>query len=396
MARQALIKLRRGNGAPADGTLQEGELAIDISAKKLYSANATGNSFTLSGDQYNLEQSGNASHGIITLTVDNNVLSNDNILVTGGADITVAGNSSVINVNSTSTLDSVLGRGSTSTSTIGVGNTTITGFANVTTNLHVGTTSQFDGAITVGNSTVNAVIAATGNIDTDGTLTVAGDGTFASDVDITSEANTSTLRVRSTSAFEGDILIGNSTINVAITEATGSINMDGTLDVGGATSITNTLAAGNTTITGFANVSGAGTFGGAVNIDDTTGSTSTGSGALVVDGGVGIAQNLYVGGNLVVEGSTTQVSSTTVTIDDPMIKLAANQTNTDDDLVDTGIYMTYDVSDTQNYSGIFRDTSNSNKAWVFVEGITGEPGSTVTYTASDLAYIEAIIDGGTY
>ena len=49
MARQALIKLRRGSGAPADGALQEGELAIDISAKKLYSANATGNSFTLSG-----------------------------------------------------------------------------------------------------------------------------------------------------------------------------------------------------------------------------------------------------------------------------------------------------------------------------------------------------------
>jgi hypothetical protein len=367
MARQALIKLRRGNGAPADGALTEGELAIDISAKKLYSANATGNSFTLSGDQYNIGQSGNASHGIITLTVDNASLSNDDIVITGGTDITVAGNSSVINVNSTSTLGSVLGRGSTSTSTIGIGNTTITGFANVTTDLHVGTTSALDGDVTAG-----------------------------ADVDITGEANTSTLRVRSTSAFEGNILIGNSTVNVAISEATGSINMDGTLDVGGATSITNTLASGNTTITGFANVTGAGTFGGAVNIDDATGSTSTGSGALIVDGGVGIAENLYVGGNLVIEGSTTQVSSTTVTIDDPMIKLAANQTTTDADLVDTGVYMTYDVSDTQNYSGIFRDTSNSNKAWVFVEGITGEPGSTVTYTASDLAYIEAIIDGGTY
>jgi hypothetical protein len=374
MARQALIKLRRGNGAPADGALQEGELAIDISAKKLYSANATGNSFTLSGDQYNLEQSGNASHGIITLTVDNAGLSNDNILVTGGADITVAGNSSVINVNSTSTLDSVLGRGSTSTSTIGVGNTTVSGFINATGSVNVGTTFTVDGVSTFGN-TVNIP---------------------NSPLNVSGTTNTGGLIVTGTSTFEGNILIGNSTVNVAITEATGSINMDGTLDVGGATSITNTLAAGNTTVTGFANVSGAGTFGGAVNIDDTTGSTSTGSGALIVDGGVGIAENLYVGGDLVIEGSTTQVSSTTVTIDDPMIKLAANQTNTDDDLVDTGIYMTYDVSDTQNYSGIFRDTSNSNKAWVFVEGITGEPGSTVTYTASDLAYIEAIIDGGTY
>jgi len=395
MARQALIKLRRGSGAPADGTLQEGELAIDISAKKLYSANATGNSFTLSGDQYNLEQSGNASHGIITLTVDNAVLSNDNILITGGTDITVAGNSSVINVNSTSTLDSVLGRGSTSSSTIGVGNTTITGFANVTTNLHVGTTSQFDGAITVGNSTVNAVIAATGNINTDGTLIVAGDGTFSSDVDITSEANTSTLRVRSTSSLEGNLTVGNSTVN-AVIATSGNINTDGTLTVAGATDLNNTLAAGNTTITGFANVSGAGTFGGAVNIDDTTSSTSTSTGALIVDGGLGVAENVWIGGNLNVAGTTTTISSTTVTIDDSLIKLAANQTDTDADAVDTGIYMTYDVSDVQTYSGFFRDTSNANKAWVLIDGITTEPGATVSYSASDLAYLEAIIDGGTY
>ena len=57
MARQALIKLRRGTGLPANNALQEGELAIDISAKKLYSANSNGNAFTLSGtnleDKYN-------------------------------------------------------------------------------------------------------------------------------------------------------------------------------------------------------------------------------------------------------------------------------------------------------------------------------------------------------
>lgn len=337
MARQALIKLRRGTGLPSNGTLAEGELAIDIAAKKLYSANSNGDAFTLSGDQYNMVQSGNATHGIVTLTVDNTVLSNDSIIITGGDDAVVAGNSSLINVNVTSTLSTVLGRGSTTTSTIGVGNTTITGFANVTTDLHVGTTSQFDGAITVGNSTVNAVISSAGNIDTDGTLTVAG-----------------------------------------------------------ASTINNTLAAGNTTVTGFANVSGAGTFGGAVNIDDATQSTSTSTGALIVDGGIGVAKNLYVGGNLVVEGTTTQVASTTVTIDDNLIKLAANQTDTDADLVDAGWYMTFDESDTQKYSGVVRDTSNSNKAFVFFEGVSTEPAGTATYTSSDLAYIEAIIDGGTY
>lgn len=135
---------------------------------------------------------------------------------------------------------------------------------------------------------------------------------------------------------------------------------------------------------------------GQVIVANGTSSTSTTTGALTVAGGVGITENLYVGGNLFVQGVTTQVSSTTVTIDDSLIKLAANQTGTDEDLVDAGWYMTYDVSNTQRYSGMIRDTSNANKAFVFFNGITTEPAGTVTYTSNDLAYIEAIIDGGTY
>jgi hypothetical protein len=368
MARQALIKLRRGTGAPANNVLAEGELAIDIAAKKLYSANSNGNAFTLSGDQYNMSQSGNATHGIITLTVDNTTLSNDSVLITGGSDITVAGNSTVVNVNSTSTLDTVLGRGASSSKTLGVGNTTITGFANVTTTLEVGSTSQFDGAITVGNSTVNAVIAASGNIDTDGLLTVGGN-TALSD----------SLTVADTSTFSGAVTVGNSTVN-AVIATSGNINTDGTLTV-----------AGNTAFNGANNE-----IAGQVNINDTTTSSSVSTGALVVDGGVGIAENLFIGGNLSVAGTTTTVSSTTVTIDDNLIKLAANQTADDTDAVDTGLYSTYDVGGTQKYSGFVRDTSNSNKAFVFFEGITSEPAGTVSFSASDMAYIEAIVDGGTY
>ena len=339
MARQALIKLRRGTGLPANNVLAEGELAIDIAAKKLYSANSNGQAFTLSGDQYNLEQSGNSSHGIITLTVDNAVLSNDNILITGGTDITVAGNSSTINVNSTSTLDSVLGRGSTSTSTIGVGNTTITGFANVTSTLDVASATTLASTLAAGNTTITGFA----NVTTD-------------------------LHVGTTSQFDGNVTVGNSTVNAVITSA-GNIDTDGTLTVAGLTDLNGNLeVAGTSTLTG--NVS---------TVDD-----------------VSVGGDLTVTGNLTVQGTTTQVSSTTVTIDDPLIKLAANQTATDADAVDTGIYMTFDASDTQYYSGIFRDQNNSNKAWVFVEGLTAEPGTTVTYSASDLAYIEAIIDGGTY
>tara|TARA_R110000772_G_scaffold172651_1_gene284493 strand:- start:2687 stop:3751 length:1065 start_codon:yes stop_codon:yes gene_type:complete len=354
MARAALIKIRKGTGAPADGTLDEAELAIDTAAKKLYSANATSNTFALSGDLYNMVQTGNSSYGIVTLTVDNLTLSNDAVYITGGADTIVAGNTTVINVNSNATLSSITARGSTTTTTVGFGNTTVTGFINVSS------TASIAGNFHVGNSTVNCAISSTGNINTDGTLTVAG------------LSSLSTLDVSSTSQFDGAVTVGNSTVN-AVISAAGNINTDGTLDVLGITTLT-----------------------GRVDINATTTSSSTTTGALVVDGGVGIAENLYVGGNLIVEGTTTQIESTTVTIDDGLIKLAANQLGTGLDAVDTGIYMTFDVADTQNYSGVFRDQNHTNKAWVFIEGITAEPGGTVTYAASDLAYIEAIIDGGTY
>ena len=50
-----------------------------------------------------------------------------------------------------------------------------------------------------------------------------------------------------------------------------------------------------------------------VNITPTTQSTSTTTGALVVRGGVGIASNLYVGGNVVVTEATTLSSTLNVT-----------------------------------------------------------------------------------
>lgn len=371
MARQALIKLRRGSGAPADGVLAEGELAIDIAGKKLYSANATGNSFTLSGDQYNLAQSGNATHGIITLNVDNTTLSNDNVYITGGADVVVAGNTSVINVNVTSTLDSVLTRGNTSLSTIGVGNTTIAGFANISGNVYVGNSTVF---WTSNNTTINVGTSAITNT------------TFNAGANV----------IINTTAY----FVGNSTVNTSISSTI--------IDTDAALTVSNTAGLGNTTVTGFINVSSTANVGGVLNaranvvvngqviVANGTSSTSTTTGALTVAGGVGITENLYVGGNLFVQGVTTQVSSTTVTIDDSLIKLAANQTGTDEDLVDAGWYMTYDVSNTQRYSGMIRDTSNANKAFVFFNGITTEPAGTVTYTSNDLAYIEAIIDGGTY
>ena len=79
-----------------------------------------------------------------------------------------------------------------------------------------------------------------------------------------------------------------------------------------------------------------------------------------------------------------------------MLKLAQDQTGTDTDAVDIGFYGVYDEGGTDKFTGLFRDQSDTNKKFVLVDGITAEPGTTVTYAATDLAYLEAIIDGGTY
>tara|TARA_B100000900_G_scaffold415854_1_gene447534 strand:+ start:32331 stop:33818 length:1488 start_codon:yes stop_codon:yes gene_type:complete len=495
MARQALIKLRRGSGAPADGTLTEGELAIDISAKKLYSANATGNSFTLSGDQYNLTSTSNATHGIVNLNVDNTSLSNDQIQFVGSGGITVSGNSTVIDIQQTETDYDISAGGTSSTGTLVLGGDadadtiTITGnnglvVTNTSTTAllvenkgsqHVvtvvsdggnkyaidGTTQQklrlvpgviywFDQSDGTNNGHPLAFgTAANGSEVSQGTASgfkiyeqVGSPGNagaytrvqleqdapnhlyyfceihsgMGSDVYVqpdnlysnaTHVVATQPLNVTGVGTFSGNVSASH-VIASGDVDITGEVNAASAAIVGAATvgstlGVTSTITAGaDVDITGEVNAASAAIVGAAsigstltAGADvDITGEVNAASAAIV--GAATVGGVLTVSGNLIVSGTTTTVSSTTVEINDNLIKLAANQTATDADLVDTGLYMTFDDSDTQKFSGMFRDKSNSNKAFVFIEGITGEPGNEVSYTASNLAYIEAIIDGGTY
>lgn len=85
----------------------------------------------------------------------------------------------------------------------------------------------------------------------------------------------------------------------------------------------------------------------AISLTNATNSTSTGTGALVVTGGVGIggsvnvAGNLTLAGNLIVNGTTTTVNSTTVTIDDPVFTLGGDTAPTVDDNKDRGVEFRY-------------------------------------------------------
>ena len=82
--------------------------------------------------------------------------------------------------------------------------------------------------------------------------------------------------------------------------------------------ITGTVTGNATGLTGTPNIScgtiagSTGTFSGAVNVDATTDSTSATSGALIVDGGLGVAKNVYIGAGLSVAGTLTYQDVTEV------------------------------------------------------------------------------------
>jgi len=66
------------------------------------------------------------------------------------------------------------------------------------------------------------------------------------------------------------------------------------------------------TVAGVSTLTGAANFSAAVNVDATTDSTSSSTGALIVDGGLGVAKNVYIGAGLSVAGTLTYEDVTSV------------------------------------------------------------------------------------
>ena len=244
----------------------------------------------------------------------------------------------------------------------------VTGAATVSSTLDVAGLSSLDGGIDVNGSNFT--------VNTDGDTYVAGQLTVGENI-----------------VTVGNVEVGGTFTVTGTTEYSGDVSISGDLDVTGTTNL-NALTATSIQANGT------------VTIDDTTDSSSISTGALVVDGGVGIAKKLFVGddarfeadlivdGNLTVEGAVTYISSSTVNVDDSMLKLSANNSA---DSVDTGVYGKYIDGATTRYAGYFRDSSDSD-VFKFYANTTVEPTTTVdtSGTGYHLAQIDAIIDGGTY
>lgn len=133
--------------------------------------------------------------------------------------------------------------------------------------------------------------------------------------------------------------------------------------------------------------------GGNTVISDTTDSTSSTTGSLRTAGGAGIVKNLYVGGdvqitgNLTVVGTNTAFSTTQVNVDDNMLQIANNNTaNT----VDIGFFGQYSDGSGNLHSGFFRDASDG--FWKLFKGYSVEPSSTINVSASGYEHANLLVN----
>ena len=108
----------------------------------------------------------------------------------------------------------------------------------------------------------------------------------------------------------------------------------------------------------------------------------SGTGITLSSGDITV-NNLTVSGDTTINGTLTTINSTTVQIEDNLLKLAIGNTA---DTVDSGFYSLYNDG-TSKYAGIFRDATDDT--FKFFTGLQDEPTSTVNtggtgYSLADL------------
>ena len=118
-----------------------------------------------------------------------------------------------------------------------------------------------------------------------------------------------------------------------------------------------------------------------VAISIATPSTSPSTGALVVNGGVGITGDVNIAGNISFGGSGTSTSTNNLSVTDSLIFVGKDNTG---DALDLGMVGEYKVSTTKKYAGVVRDASDG--IFKFFKDATTKPSSTVDFAGAGLTY----------
>jgi hypothetical protein len=389
--------------------------------------------FTVSS-QFDLDQDVGTTDSVTfaAVTVDATTIDNNAITTTNGINLTLTATGAEVIANSLTVSDL------TATRVVFVGTSgALVDDANLTFTTATGKL-DVNGEFEVDNVNINGNTI--GTVDTDGKLTLAPNGTGVVEIDsdalTTTEATFNLVNTTATAVnFAGaaatlsiGAATGTTTINNANTVVTGDLAVNGgdvttsatTFNLVNATATTVNFAGAATAITIGASGSGTTTVrhdltvtgdvavnGGDLtttattfNLLNTTATALNFAGAAetltigATSGTTTVRNNLTVTGDLVINGTTTTVNSTTLTVDDPLIKLADGNTANS---LDIGFFGQYN---TTSFTGLFRDASDSNKYKLFATGtVTDNVVNTESgFTLADLAVgnLDATIDGGTY
>ena len=121
-----------------------------------------------------------------------------------------------------------------------------------------------------------------------------------------------------------------------------------------------------------------------VHIEIPTASTSPSTGALTVVGGVGIQGDVNIAGDITFGGTGTTLSTTTLSVNDPIVFIGDGNAT---DAVDLGLVGEYTAGGTTKYTGIVRDASDG--VVKFYKDTTVAPSSgVVNFSGAGLAYTD--------
>jgi hypothetical protein len=351
-------------------------------------------------------------------------LTDDPKLTWDGSNLAVAANSNIsgqVQIANTLTVVGV----STFSNTVGIANTlTVGNTLDVANNLGVGNELSVGRTATfAGNVNVAGILTTTNNAAIGANIAVGGDASITGNVSANA-ASLTTLVVSSTSRFNDtattkdivpdadntyslgsaqrryrDLFVGPGSVyigDITLSDSSGKFSVTSESNYTNTVTFnTNTVFAANLTLLSAATI--VGDVIPTTSVTNDIGSTTNLWNrvyANTINANTGnITGNLVVGGNLTVQGDTTRINVSTVTVEDPIMKLASN--NTLADSVDIGFYGNYYNGVAISYTGLVRDASN-NGVYVLFDRSRTEPTTTLSYSDQylRLATLNAYISGG--
>ena len=373
----------------------------------------TNNTVTISA-----EDASDSNKGVASFDNGDFAVSSGNVTLAdsaSGAVLTIAGTDAEVNVSR-----------SNGTVTVGLpDDVTIAGILTVTSSLDVnGATHDIAGVVELDNINVSTAATVTNATITN---TIFGSGTAITSVDTdlatVSASDDSLASAKAIKAYV-DSQVTAQDLDVAADSGTGAVDLDSqSLTIAGTANEIETSASSQTVTIGLPSAVTITTSVTTPTVQASSVKANDGTAAITITdstGAVELAQNLTVGGNLYVNGSTTQVNTSQTTIEDQLLDLGMvdGSAPSSDLNKDIGVLFNY-YSGSAKKAGVYWDDSTSRVvvsadvsessgvltnntggalevASLYVSGCSGTTDEVIGCSGGAIVITNATIDGGSF